>query len=562
MIKNSEISIVLSGEAGQGINTVSDVLTNIAHSANIYAFTWTELMSRIRGGVNSTQIRLSNKRTRAPVNKIDVLIPLNESAFHHNANRISKKTLILSEFNINGLATFNIPYLKRAKEIGNPLFANIIAVGTLSGLTGMPFDGFIRLIREHFRTKGEEIIEKNAQAGKFGYQIGEEIRKSNDLLYNPVPDEVLKAEKIIDGSKAIALGAIVGGIKFIAAYPMTPSSGVWTYLAQVGKELDIITEQAEDEISAMNMGLGASYAGARAIVTTSGGGFDLMTEGLSLAGIQETPIVIHLAQRPGPATGLPTRTEQADLELALYAGHGEFPRIIFAPGNFEQGFYLTQRAFNLADKYQVPVFILTDQFFIDSSYSIAPFNLENIKIENHIVETNEDYKRYRITESGISPRGVPNYGKGFVNADCHHHNEDGHISEDLQLRTKMMNKLMNKYKAINADLIEPEFIGSKNYNLLVLCWGSNYEIVKEAIERIDSEDVAMLHFSQVYPIHPITHQYLKNAKRLCMVENNATGQMAKLLKLNFGIDIKDFILKYNGLPFYVEEVKKAIEELM
>ncbi len=553
---------MLSGEAGQGINTVSEVLTNIAHSAGIYAFTWTELMSRIRGGVNSTQIRLSNKRIRAPVHKIDVLIPLNENAFYRVKNQISEDTLILSEINLSGFTTFNIPYLKKAKEIGNPLFANIIAVGVLIGLTGMSFEGFIRLIRKHFRTKGDEIIEKNAQAGKFGYQIGDEIRRTHYSLYNPVPDAGLEAEKIIDGSKAIALGAIAGGVNFIAAYPMTPSSGVWTYLAQIGKDLDIITEQAEDEISAMNMGLGASYAGARAMVTTSGGGFDLMTEGLSLAGIQETPIVIHLAQRPGPATGLPTRTEQADLELALYAGHGEFPRIILTPGNYEQGFYLTQKAFNLADKYQVPVFILTDQFFIDSSYSVAPFNLENIKIENYIVETKEDYKRYEITESGISPRGIPNYGKGFVNADCHHHSEDGHISEDLQLRTKMMNKLMNKYKAINADLIEPEFIGSKNYNLLVLCWGSNYEIVKETIEQINSDDVAMLHFSQVHPIHPITQQYLKSAKRICIIENNATGQMAKLLKLNFGVDIKDLILKYNGLPFYVEEVRKAIEELM
>ncbi len=560
---NSDISIVISGEAGQGINAVGDITLKVAQSSGYYAFIWTEFMSRIRGGMNSVQIRISNKRTRAPLKKIDVLIPLTDKALEHNKDNISKDTLILSEFPISGYNSYYyIPYLKMAKELGNPLFANTIAVGLLVGLMNISFDNLANLIKTHFVAKGGTIVEKNIQAAKLGFEKAEEVKGPKLINFaSPSSKDVFK-EKIIDGSAAIALGAIAGGVKFIAAYPMTPSSGVWTYLAQVGKDLDIITEQAEDEISAMNMGIGGSYTGARALVTTSGGGFDLMTEGLSLAAIQETPMVIHLAQRPGPATGLPTRTEQADLQLALYAGHGEFPRIIFAPGNFEQGFYLTQKAFNLADKYQIPVFILTDQYFIDSSYSVIPFNVEDIKIENYIIETTEDYKRYILTESGISPRGIPGYGKGLVIADCHHHDEEGHISEDLSLRTKMMNKLLNKYRVISADLVEPEFIGSKNYKLLVMCWGSNYEIVKEAIERINSDDVAMLYFSQIHPIHPVTYQYLSNAKKLCMVENNATGQMAKFLKLNFGVDIKDLILKYNGLPFYVEEITKGIEELI
>ncbi|MGQ9465518.1 MAG: hypothetical protein ACUVQ4_07415 [bacterium] len=257
----------------------------------------------------------------------------------------------------------------------------------------------------------------------------------------------------MEGSEIIGLGAVAAGCNFIAAYPMTPSSGTWTYLAQHGEKFGIITEQSEDEISAMNMGLGASYAGARAMVSTSGGGFDLMAEGLSLAGVQETPIVIHLAQRPGPATGLPTRTEQADLELALYAGHGEFPRIILAPGTPEQGFYLTQRAFNLAEIYQMPVFVLTDQFFIDSLYTVKHFDVKGVKIENRIVKTTKEYKRYMLTHNGISPRGIPGYGTGFVCADCHHHDEDGHISEDLNLRTGMVNKLMKKANVIKNEII-------------------------------------------------------------------------------------------------------------
>lgn len=561
-MSKTNLSIVISGEAGQGINAVSEILVKIAQSSGLYAFSWSELMSRIRGGINSTQIRISNQRVRAPIDRIDILIPLKEKAFHHHKEHITNETFILNEFPISNYKSYTIPYSQVAKELGNPVFANIIAVGVLVGLINIPFENLTNLIKTHFLAKGDTIIAKNTQAAKYGFDQAEEIKKLKAVNFIPKFNENVRKEKVIDGSTAISLGAIAGGVKFLAAYPMTPSSGVWTYLARVGKDLDIITEQAEDEISAMNMGLGASYAGARALVTTSGGGFDLMTEGLSLAGIQETPIVIHLAQRPGPATGLPTRTEQADLELALYAGHGEFPRIIFAPGNFEQGFYLTKKAFDLADKFQVPVFVLTDQFYIDSFYSVVPFTFEGHETESYIIETGEKYQRYQITETGISPRGIPGYGKGIVNADCHHHDEDGHISEDLKLRTRMVDKLMNKYKSIKAELIEPEFYGSPDYKILVLCWGSNYEIVKEAIKVINSDDVAMLHFSQVHPIHPVTQQYLKKANKLIMVENNATGQMAKLLKLNFGIEIRNLVLKYNGLPFTVEEIIEAVGGLM
>ncbi|MCX7994811.1 MAG: 2-oxoacid:acceptor oxidoreductase subunit alpha [candidate division WOR-3 bacterium] len=556
------ISIVIIGEAGQGINSVGEILVKVVQSYGLYAFAWTELMSRIRGGLNSTQIIISNQRARAPLQRIDLLVPLKEKGVYHHHEQFTNETMILSEFPVNNYNSYQIPYLKKAREIGDPIFANIIAAGLLIGLVNIPFEYLKKFIVRQFKTKGENVINSNIIAAEFGFNSAISIKKMYPEKFNGIPNDDVSKEKVIDGSTAIALGAIAGGVKFLAAYPMTPSSGVWTYLARVGNELDIITEQAEDEISAMNMGLGASYAGARAMVTTSGGGFDLMTEGLSLAGIQETPIVVHLAQRPGPATGLPTRTEQADLELALYAGHGEFPRIIFAPGNYEQGFYLTALAFDWTERFQTPVFVLTDQFFIDSLYSVKPFDLSRIKISNYVVETQEDYERYKLNETGISPRGIPGYGRGFVHGDCHHHDENGHISEDLKLRTKMVDKLMNKYRAINSELIEPELVGTPDYELLVLCWGSNYEIVKEAIRLINSKNISMLHFSQVYPIHPVTYQYLKKARKLCMVENNATGQMAKLLKLTFGINIENLILKYNGLPFSVEEVANRIGNLI
>jgi 2-oxoglutarate ferredoxin oxidoreductase subunit alpha len=298
------------------------------------------------------------------------------------------------------------------------------------------------------------------------------------------------------------------------------------------------------------------------MVTTSGGGFALMTEGLSLAGMLESPMVIHLAQRPGPATGLPTRTEQGDLELALYAGHGEFPRIIFAPGTLEDCFCLTQKAFNLADKYQVPVFILTDQYLVDSYYNTSGFELSDINVENHIVKTSKGYERYVLTENGISPRGIPGLGEGLVAVDSDEHDQAGHITEDLDLRTRMVDKRLGRLELLKDEIIPPELAGPENYKNLVVCWGSTYSIVDEAVKNLNRDDVAFLHFKQIYPLPNETADYLQKAHKVIIVENNATSQFAKLIKLHTGIDIEGKILKYNGLSFYVEELTQKLNTLL
>jgi 2-oxoglutarate ferredoxin oxidoreductase subunit alpha len=340
---------------------------------------------------------------------------------------------------------------------------------------------------------------------------------------------------------------------------MSPSTGVATYLAQHAKEFGIVVEQVEDEISAMNMVVGAWYAGARALASTSGGGFALMEEGVSLAGMLESPAVIHLAQRPAPATGLPTRTEQGDLFFALFSGHGEFPRAIFAPGTIEDAFYLTQRAFNLADKYQIPVFVLTDQYMLESHYNVPSLDPHRIKPERYVVETDSDYKRYKLTENGISPRGVPGYGKGLVIVDSDEHDEEGHITEDMDVRTSMVNKRLKKLELVSQEAIPPELIGNPDYKILVIAWGSNYNVVKEAMEKLRRDDLAFLHFKQVYPLHSSTADYLKKAEKTIIIENNATAQFANLIKLHTGISIGRKILKYNGLPFFVEEVEAELK---
>jgi 2-oxoglutarate ferredoxin oxidoreductase subunit alpha len=561
------VSIVLCGQAGMGIQTVEFLLTRILKLAGYNVFATKEYMSRIRGGTNSTEIRMSSEDVCASVSRIDILIPLNEGAIQHVEKRISTQTVILADkeaigedFDQTKHKFIDVPFTKTASEIGDKIYSNVVAAGVIARLFRIELQTVIEFVGKFFSDKSGDVVQKNLAAAKAGYELSEDLQNSTGIGFNVNKDTNVKDQILLSGTEAVALGAIAGGCNFISAYPMSPSTGVLAFLAKHAKDFSIIAEQAEDEIAAINMAIGAWYAGARAMVTTSGGGFALMTEGLSLAGMLESPIVIHLAQRPGPATGLPTRTEQADFELALYAGHGEFPRIILAPGKVEDGFYLTQKAFNLADKYQVPVFILTDQYFIDSYYNTACLDLSDINIEKHIVKTNVNYKRYKLTANGISPRGIPGLGQGLVVVDSDEHDEAGHITEDLDLRKRMVNKRLSKLELLKNEIIPPELTGPQDYEDLVVCWGSTYNVVKEAVENLSKENIAVLHFKQVYPLPNETVKYLQKARNIIIVENNATSQFSKLIKLNTGIDIKNKILKYNGLSFYVEELTNKLNE--
>jgi 2-oxoglutarate ferredoxin oxidoreductase subunit alpha len=321
-------------------------------------------------------------------------------------------------------------------------------------------------------------------------------------------------------------------------------------------------EQAEDEIAAVNMALGAWYAGGRALVTTAGGGFALMCEGISLAGMIETPVVVHIGGRPGPATGLPTRTEQADLELALYAGHGEFPRMILAPGTLDEAFQLTRRAFDLADEYQIPVFVLTDQFLLDSYMQTAPFDLSQAGPHRCVSPTDHNYRRYAITPGGVSPRGIPGHGEGLVCVDSDEHTEEGFITESMAVRTAMVDKRLEKLSTMRAAVLPPTRVGPDDAGNVVVCWGSTFGVVEEALRVLGRSDTAMVHFAQVYPLHGQARDMLAAAKRLIMVENNATGQFERVLRLHAGVNFQGRIHKYNGMPFAVEEVAAGLQEAL
>ncbi len=374
-------------------------------------------------------------------------------------------------------------------------------------------------------------------------------------------EEVTK-ELLINGVDAIGFGGLLGGCTFVSSYPMSPSTNLLIFFSRYAKEFGLVVEQAEDEISAVNMALGSWYAGGKALVTTSGGGYALMIEGLSLAGSIESPLVIHIGQRPGPATGLPTRTEQADLDHALYSGHGEFPRLILAPGTINEGFNLARHAFYMADKYQIPVIVLTDQYFLESTYTVDMLDIPAQLHEGFVVETDAGYKRYRLTDDGVSPRGIPGFGSGFVCVDSDEHDEEGRITEELRIRTSMVDKRLRKLKSMEPDSIPPTLIGSEDSRYLVVGWGSTLGVVKESLDILKPRDLAFLHFSQVYPLWPKAGDIIKRFDKRIIIENNATAQFGRLIRQQTGIEFQGRILKYDGLPFMLEEVVEKLEALL
>jgi 2-oxoglutarate ferredoxin oxidoreductase subunit alpha len=362
------------------------------------------------------------------------------------------------------------------------------------------------------------------------------------------------------------LGAIKAGCKFYTAYPMSPSTNIMNIIAGHAQDAHIVVEQAEDEIAAINMAIGASFAGVRAMTSTSGGGFCLMAEGVSLAGMTETPVVIVDAQRPGPATGFPTRTEQADLDFVISAGHGEFSRVVYAPGSAEQAYYLTVKAFNIAEKYQIPVVIMTDQHLQDSTADFPGFDAEKIAPESFVISKAESanitaYKRYALTDSGISPRAIPSWIQDVVYADSDEHTEEGHITEDAGMRKQMVQKrLHKKMHGLLKEIEQPTAFNIDNAEVILLGCGSTLGVLHESAHAFEKKKVGFVHLSQVWPF-PANEmlKLLSDARMIISIENNAQGQLAKLLRRETGIKVSKSILKYDGRPFDVDSVIEIIK---
>ncbi len=561
----------IGGEAGFGIMSSGRIFSKAATRSGYYVFNYTEYPSLIRGGHNVLQVSVSETPVRSQRKTTDFLVALNQETIDLHKDELVQGAGVVYDgeqgvkvSNISKkINAFPVPLRRLAIEAaGNIITRNTVALGASLALLGGNLQHLKDLIAESFGGEESEITEKNIKACQAGYDFV--LDNYKDKISQALKPREKKEEKIIvSANDAIALGAVAGGLQFAAIYPMTPISNILHYLAPLQEKFGFVYQQPEDEISGINMAIGASFAGARSMVATSGGGFSLMAEGYGLAGITETPIVIVEGMRVGPATGMPTWTEQGDLRFLLHAAQGEFPKIVLAPGDAEEAFRLTMKAFNLAEKYQTPVVLLVDKHICESHESFFVFDNKNYKIDRGKLtfKKKKNYLRYKLSEDGISQRSVPGSGNFFV-ANSDEHNEAGFSDESSENRIQQMKKRMEKLETCRReDLLKPKLFGPKRAKLTLVSWGSNKGIILDAIEGISGVNFLHLNWLCPFPTKEVK-KILKGAKKIVAIENNFTGQMTGLIKEKTGIEISDKLLKYDGRPFYPEEIVKKIKSII
>ncbi len=566
-----DYSVKVGGEAGQGINTIASILSRSLADQGLHLFAYQDYYSRVRGGHNFYQVRTANYPVYSFSDNLEVLVALDKASLDLHAGELNPGGVTIYDQKIDTVNSIPnalpLPMEELGKEHGGKaVMGNSVAAGAAwQVLNGDP-KILESSLKRLFQSKGNAIAEANIKAARAGAVYARDNFSGHCRCH--LQKGNFNKNLVLTGNEALALGSLAAGCRFISSYPMTPASGVMQYMAKQVDRLPLAFEQAEDEIAAINMSIGAANAGARAMVATSGGGFSLMVEGLSLVGMSETPLVIVLGQRPGPATGMATRTEQGDLLFALHAGSGEFPRAIFAPRTAEEAFWTATKAFNVAEKYQVPVFILSDQHLADSYYTVEPFNLTEVIIERgeilseESLEKMETYQRYKITDSGISPRAFPGQSNKCVMIPGNEHTENGYSTENPEIRTRMQDKRMRKYKKMASKTKSPEKYGDNNPHTILLTWGSSFGACWEAVEKANQqgEKWQVISFPQLWPFPgKDAIEMIGKATRVVSVEMNSTGQLGRLLRVETGKQPDMAVLKYDGRPMNATYVIKEIE---
>jgi len=570
-----DISIRIGGAAGQGIQSISSIIAKTFVRHDFYVFVNQDFASRIRGGHNFDQVRISSNPVKAVADKVQILIALDKETTRRDMECLNGDGFLLFDGDAIGFTSddpnhLSIPFAQIASDAGkSKIMINSVATGAAIALMGFELQPVLDGLQEQFKQKGSETVANNQKSATAGYDFVRQNLKTTPTFKIP-STELVRQKMLLTGSQAMALGAMASGLKFFSGYPMSPATTIMEFVSTQAASYNIVLEQAEDEIAAVNMVIGASFAGVRAMTATSGGGFCLMVEALSLAGMTETPAVIVVAQRPGPSTGLPTRTEQADLNLVMHAGHGDFPRAILAPGYPEQAIHLMSKAFNLADKYQTPIIVLGDQHFGDAYFTVDELDFRNITIDRGHILTDQDlpspldYRRYAPSKSGISPRILPGQTKAVLYADSDEHTEEGHITESGAVRNQMMHKRMQKLEGLRREIGPPEIYPAGEAEIVLLGWGSTHGAIKEAVDRLNQEGAAarMIHYSELFPFNArhVPIEELKQSK-IIAVENNYTGQFADLFSQETGLPVDQRILKYDGRPFTPREITDQIEAM-
>ena len=568
-----DLSLLIGGAAGQGIQTIGGLLAGMCNRAGLYTYSYDDYQSRIRGGHSFHLLRVSDQPLTAPSLSVDILVAMDRnSAEIHGGKLASQGILVLNEAPSGEAILEDRPQVqqirtdlgKLARSAGGAVAMNTVAAGVVASVMGMDMTLVESIVREQFESRGADVVKLNLKALQRGVEAAGSVG-----LNRAVPQgEPSLSHGVLSGARAAALGALAADCRFFPFYPMSPGTPVVAQLSEYAKELPIVVEQAEDEIAAVNMAIGASFAGVRSLVSTSGGGFSLMVEGLGLSGITEIPIVIINAMRPGPATGLATRTAQADLLFAIHASQDEFPRFVFAPGSVQDVYDNVKRAVALSEKYQVPAIVLMDQFIMDSARTQkGPLKLgdehESLLIQDTGVSQGETYQRYKLTESGISPRMVPCTGQGLVRSAGNEHTPDGFPSEDPENRTAMMDKRRKKGRAMEKEMGMPDVFCPQS-EFFLTAWGSSKGAVMEACLclREAGHNVGWIIFEDLWPLDRHQLKQLLGGRKMIMVEGNVGNQLGELIRMLTGLDFVSSVNKYDGRPLYKEFIMDRVKQIL
>ncbi|MGQ9572270.1 MAG: 2-oxoacid:acceptor oxidoreductase subunit alpha [Dehalococcoidia bacterium] len=573
----NDMSILIGGDAGQGVESSGAGLCQAFARGGLQVFAMQDYRSRIRGGHNFYQIRLSEQPLYSHSNPVQLVLALTaETVPLHMDNIVAGGAVIYPErvqvdegaLKERGVQCFPMPLIAIAEEHGNRIMANTAALAAAAGVCDWPLPYLEDIIGDNFRVKAAQVVESNLAVAKTAYTQARE-RYAAAFPYKLKPLEA-PPRMLIGGNQAISLGALAAGSRFISAYPMTPATSIIEWLSALPRDLGVVTKHAEDEIAAVCMAIGAAYAGARAMTATSGGGFSLMVEALGLAGMTEVPLVVVEAQRGGPSTGLPTRTEQGDLLFVINASQGEFPRVVLAPGTVEECFEAGWRAFNLAERYQCPVIILSDQFLATSlrTLDMEAIDFSTVSIDrgqllsvDELERLADGYRRFVFTESGISPRAAPGHPKAVYAASSDEHDEYGRITEEINNRRRMMDKRMRKLATAAAEMRPPTRYGPEEADLTLVCWGSGYGPCREAVNVLNSDggSANLLHFGDLWPFpEDEAARLLSACRHTVAVEQNYTSQLARLIRMCTGFKVERTINKYDGRPFSPEDIVAAL----
>ena len=573
----NKVSWKIGGEAGSGIASIGFNFAKALQRSGLFVFATNDYPSLIKGGHNTYSVRGDDERIYCQRETIDVLVALNKNTILNNGHELTSEGAIIYDGDKVKLTPAETPKAKLlhvplgsiATKAGGAIFGNTVALGACFKLLGMDFAILTDLITKSFGKKGGEVAAKNIEAAKAGYDYLEQNYK--EAFFIQIQKLPPKNDLLLMGNDALCAGAIKAGCKFVAEYPMSPSSSILHYMAAHERKYGIVVKHTEDEIAAANMIIGAAFTGVRAMTATSGGGFALMVEALGLAGISETPIVMADIQRCGPSTGLPTYTEQADLDFVLHASQGEFPRVVLTPGDVEECFYETFHAFNLAERTQTPVIIISDKYLAESMVTLDKFNTNNLRIDrgklvdDKYMENAKGYKRHEYFADGTSPRCVPGQINGIHVCSSYEHDETGWTSEEAHDRINMINKRAKKLALITDEEIAPKLYGDANAPLTLVVWGSTKMPAMEAMKMLEKQGVKIrlmhLFCMEPFPTKKVM-QVLSSAKMTMIAEGNSTGQARNLIRKKTGFLIPNVYLRYDGRPFEAVDIADKVKELL